>query len=92
MKFKFQIRDLFWLMVVVACCLLWWREHAEVIQWRAQSEQEAARARAMMDFLNQSMSTLTAPPTAPQTPMDQGPVAPDERPNSDDAEFKLGDR
>src|SRR5262245_19289602 len=34
MKLKFQIRDLLWLMIVVACCTLWWRDRVELDGYR----------------------------------------------------------
>lgn len=91
MKLKFQIRDLLWLMVVVACCALWWRDRLLLRSLLAERQQQADQTKAMMDFLNQSLLSVSPPPTPPQTPIDEAPVVPDEALDSDGAPVELPD-
>lgn len=44
MKPKLTLRDLFWLILVVACLCGWWREH------RAKVQQEVAFRERLIDY------------------------------------------
>lgn len=48
---RFTIRDLLWLMVVVACLLGWWVEHRQMKAMAKEGKTWEARAYSLRNFL-----------------------------------------
>jgi len=50
--FRFSIRDVLWLMVVVGMAICWLAEHRSAVRWRSQSQQWESRAKSAASALN----------------------------------------
>jgi hypothetical protein len=54
---KFSIRDLFWLMLLAACCVMWWLDRGRLSRLQEDVARREAEERALTARLFQFMAT-----------------------------------
>ena len=58
---KFSIRDLFWLTLLSACCVLWWLDRGRLSRLQEDVARSEAEERARAARLYQFMATTQTP-------------------------------
>ena len=57
---KFSLRDLFWLTLVAACCVMWWQDRTQLNRFKADQANEAERANQIARFYVQVYGSQNA--------------------------------